>query len=267
MELFEILEKLSVLNRDDGEKFIINDRLDVIKNILESTPYKRINKTELFHLYSQKSADELKNTSVTVVSSHIDCQTNITKCFSTLLDNGLMKGTYDNSITNAATVYAMLFKKLPENVIFAFTGDEEKNSNGAIQVVNFLRKSKIQIEKVIVLDVTDMGWHEESDFTIENNFWSDEIGSSVIALAKNSNKKWKFVPSDVYKIPSYVDMNNVIHFESEPDESWDYDEMNQHCFSLCLPVIGEMHSNKGVFARQSSFLIYTDFLIKLLCEK
>ena len=36
---------------------------------------------------------------------------------------------------------------------------------------SFFRKLHKKI-KVIVLDVTDMGWREGCAFTIENNFWS-----------------------------------------------------------------------------------------------
>ena len=45
-----------------------------------------------------------------------------------------------------------------------------------------------------------------------------------------------------------------------PDESWDYDEENIKCFSLCIPVGGDMHSDEGVFARIRSLKEYVEVL-------
>ena len=78
-----------------------------------------------------------------------------------------MKGTFDNSSTNAMAVSLMLEDALAMNVSVVFTGDEEEDSNGAADVAAFFRKLHKKI-KVIVLDATDMGWG--CAFTIENNF-------------------------------------------------------------------------------------------------
>lgn len=261
MNLTETLSKLSVLNRDDGQIFTDTSRLDAIHHALEGSRYFRINQGGLFHLYSSRHISQI-NEPVVIISSHVDCAENITRCYSKLLANGLMKGTYDNSITNSALLYLMLENKIPDNVLTAFTGDEECDSCGADALMEFAQ-GRLDIRHVVVLDVTDMGWNREADFTIENNFWHAELGRTIIASAQTSGYKWCFVPSDEEDIPAYVNSKYVIPIEAEADESWEYDEYDVECFSLCLPVLGEMHSNEGVYARQKSFERYTDMLEKI----
>ena len=106
-----------------------------------------------------------------IISSHVDCEHKITDCFSEVCDtdNSLIKGTYDNLLTNASIVSLMLEGELPENVLIAFTGDEEVGSKGARKLTKYLKKNSIEIKCAIVLDVTDMGWKEAADFTVEND--------------------------------------------------------------------------------------------------
>ena len=262
MTLTETLAKISLLNRDDGYYFTDTSRLDAISRCLEDSRYSRANKEGLFHLYTPKPLDSL-NEPVVVISSHADCADSITRCFSELLPDGLMRGTFDNAITNAALLNLMLEGKLPGNVLAAFTGDEEKYSRGAADLMAFADKEGLRIRYIIVLDVTDMGWQEEADFTIENNFWRRLFGKSVAETAEASGYEWMFAASDPDRIPSYIDRKHLLPFKAEADESWEYDEHEAECFSLCLPVLGNMHSDEGVYARKKSFERYTDILSRI----
>ena len=123
---------------------------------------------------------------------------------------------------------------------------------------------------MIVLDVTDMGWDEQADFTIENNFWPEHLGRQAVGFAEASGCGWRFVPSDPDNVPSYVDGAHLIAEEAEADESWEYDERNLPCFSFCLPVRGDMHSDRGVLARRDSFERYIralSGLVRALCAE
>ena len=262
MTLTETLSRLSVLNRDNGRSFTDTSRLDAISSSLKAAKYSRLNHGGLFHLYSLKPINEISRP-VVIISSHVDCEAGITRCFTDFLPGGLMRGTFDNSITNASLLYLMLEGRLPDNVLAAFTGDEERNSRGAEDVIWFAGCSGLEIECVIVLDVTDRGWDEGADFTVENNFWSDSLGAKVIKAAENSGFTWRFVPEDPGNIPGYINGRNVIPFEADEDESWEYDEYYARCVSLCLPVKGDMHRNEGVYARQESFKRYTDIIAEL----
>lgn len=255
---------MTVPNRDDRVKFTVTDRLDVIAVLLRDSKYRRINTKGLFHLYAAKPAESYRGGSVIIVSSHADCVSSFTKCFSQVMENGLLKGTYDNSITNAATLSLMLSGRLPDDVLIAFTGDEEIGSNGARDLLLFLKEKEIAIRQLFVLDVTDMGWDEGADYTIENNFWRDDIGKKIVSCAETMPYPWRFVPSDPDHVPDFVKNEYRIPDEAEEDESWLYDEFRVNCCSLCLPVFGDMHSSRGVSVRQSSFLHYTEALGRLL---
>ena len=259
-----LLTQINVLNYDNGKKFTRTDRLDAICELLWNSSYRRINANGLFHLYSKVPLSELPDELI-VISSHVDCQRQITKCFSKDYDDDLMQGTFDNSLTNAMTVSLMLEDALAMNVVVAFTGDEEEDSTGAADVAAFFRNLHKKI-KVIVLDVTDMGWREGCAFTIENNFWSDTTGKVVSRLSAETGYPWRFVPSDPYEIPAYIPERYVIGQEADPDESWEYDEHKVECFSLCIPTKGEMHSDDGVLVRKDSLAPYMKIL-SLLCSE
>lgn len=262
MNSLEILKAVSVVNKDNGKHFTRSNRLDRITELLWNSDYRRINADGLFHLYSKKPISQLPD-KLFVVSCHVDCAYGLTECFAQEAEGGILKGTFDNAITCAAVIETMLTSALPDNVVIAFTGDEENNSNGANELTKFLEKSKKKF-RAVVLDVTDMGWEEKIGFTIENNFMSDKFGESVIETAEQSGSEWLFVPSDTDDIPKYVSKKRVVFEEAVSDESWEYDENDIECFSLCLPVKGNMHSNEGVIAYLKSYNEYTDVLKKLL---
>lgn len=261
MEFFELLEAISLPNRDNGTKFTNTQRIEMIDALLWNSQYRRINPQGLFFLYAAKPLQEITNP--VLISSHIDCIDHMTTLFSRDQGNGMILGTYDNCITNAAVLQLMLEGRLPDNVLIAFTGDEERNSNGAGQLTEFLsRKKKIPVA-TIVLDVTDMGWNEMAAFTVENNFWSESLGHQVVLCAAETGATWRFVPSDEDDIPRYIASGCIIPEEAECDESWEYDEHNWPCFSLCIPIRGPMHSSVGVLARKDSCHIYMDVLARI----
>ena len=266
MSLLDVLERLSVLNRDDGFRFTNTERLDAIASLLRGSAYSKVETNGLFHLYSSKPVKTIKEP-VLIVSSHVDCQKNITKCFlSTGYSSDTILGTFDNAITNASIVYLMLYGNLPGNVLVAFTGDEEENGHGALDLARFIEKNHLDVLNIFVLDVTEEGWDTEADYTIENDFWHDDFGKKVVELAEQSECRWNFVPEDPDDIPNYVPEEVIIHVEAYDDESWDYDEEDLPCFSFCLPTKGNMHSNDGILARVNSFECYTEMLRMMLTE-
>ena len=262
-DLMFVLEKVTVLNRDNSYIFTNTERLDAIASLLCGSAYKRIETDGLFHLYSRKPVSEIDEP-VVIVSSHVDCERHITKCFAAKKEDNILLGTFDNAITNAAIVYLMLLGSLPENVLVAFTGDEEENSRGAKDICRFIQKNDLDILNIFVLDVTEEGWKTEADFTVENDFWDEEFGEKVIELANQTGYPWNYVPGEPDDIPEYIPKERIIHVEAYEDESWEYDEADISCFSFCLPSKGNMHSDTGIFIRESSFRRYTEVLGKIL---
>ena len=265
-DIFTILDQIMRLNRDDGQRFTKTDRLDEIQRLLWDSRYRRVNPQGLFHLYAKRPLDRLEEP-IVLVSSHADCEAGITRCFCEDAGDGLLRGTFDNAATNAAALSLMLEDTLPDTVLVAFTGDEEEDSHGVIQTVRFLRSQRVKINMAVVLDVTDMGWREHAGFTVENNFWDDARGRRVIERVAHVPAEWRFVPEDPDDVPSYVPPERVIPVEAEADESWDLDELDVPCFSLCLPVEGDMHSDRGVLARRASFYAYRSALASILAPR
>ena len=262
-DLTEILSKVSVPNRDDGIRFTVTDRLDAVAALLQNSGYRKINSGALFAMYAKKPLEKTSG-KIILVSSHVDCARGITRCFSSMENNEMMRGTYDNSITNAAILSAMRAGSLPENVYVCFTGDEECCGEGAYGTAGFFERLDIKPAVTVVLDVTDEGWEEGADFTVENNFFDEKIGKTAVSYAETTGYEWRFVPEDPEDVPPYVNKSRVIPVEAEPDESWSYDECGLQCFSFCLPVFGEMHCDEGVLARRESFIRYTAALAGLL---
>ena len=264
MDLLSLLSAVTVLNRDDGERFLVTDRLDAVSSLLAGSRFRRVEAPGLFHLYAERDPAMLTGRSVIVVSSHADCEAGITGCFSREEGKDTLLGTYDNAITNAAIVWLMLSDRLRDDVIVAFTGDEEAGCAGAADLVRFLRERQIRVRHLFVLDVTDMAWGDKADFTIENNFWHDDFGKKIVSAAEGFPWTWRFVPSDPARVPAFVRKDNLISAEATEDESWCYDEHGINCCSVCLPVRGPMHSDRGVKARKASLFHYTEALGRLL---
>lgn len=256
MDFLSVLKDLAVLNYDNGQVFTNRDRLDAIAELLKGSDYRRVNRDGLFELYAPGG---ILPDQALLISTHVDCVDAITRCFAEEAEHDTLRGTFDNLITNACAVYLMITRQLSRNTIVAFTGDEEEDSRGAAALTQYLRQRNVSF-KTIVLDVTDMGWDEGAFFTIENNFWGNQWGEAVIRAAKAAGERWRFVPSDEEDIPCYVPGEKLIPEEAECDESWEYDEQDVECFSLCIPVRGHMHSNSGVFARKASIDGYLRFL-------
>ena len=256
-ELFALLERINVVCRDDGERFVKCDRIDRIDRELSGCGWSRIGQGELFYLYGKRPLPELPERPV-VISTHIDCVWEITRFFTRREPGGLIRGTFDNALTNMAAVAAMVADALPEHTLVAFTGNEEDDALGASELTAFLRNAGKDFFPV-VLDVTDMGYEEGCLFTIENDFSiPGAVAKAVVDAAEGTGARWGFVASDPGRIPRLIPKERIIRdgrgvpCEAECDESWEYDERNVPCFSLCIPVRGDMHGNGGVAVREDA---------------
>ena len=262
----DLLDKVTVMSRDNGRKFTDTGRLDAIRDLLWDTPYRRVNAQGLFHLYARHPLEQIQGR-IILVSSHVDCQVGITRCSWKRKDPGFLRGTFDNSITNAVLLYLMRRGALPENVAVAFTGDEEEDSHGARQAIRYLRRRN-KAFGAIILDVTEMGFAEKVHISVENDFWTDRMGRQITEILEDLTVKdqisWLYVPADPEGVPPYVPRERNLGLEADADESWAYDEKGVPCFALCLPVEGNMHRNSGVLVANEAIRGYTAALACLL---
>lgn len=240
---YDLLEQVTCDCKDDGERFQITNRLDVIKQFLASTDYQLLAEEDLFLLYGKKQvrSDE----EVVVISSHVDCV--YQHCFCRQEDD-YYRGTFDNSFTNAAVLLEMKKGNLPDNVVIAFTGDEEKDSGGAVALNVFLTRLNCKIAFALVLDVTTAGWEEGKLFALENDLNIDLLTAHRI----------------VNGVSAYQGKYEFLHF-AEPDETWDYAEYGIPSLTLSAPVGGNMHGEEGVLLRKATYPIYREVLVMLAC--
>lgn len=233
--------------KDDGEAFVDASRLVCIDRLLEGSEWMCVAEGRLMRLYSQRALQA--EDCVIVVSSHVDCVYE-SLCFEMLPSDDAAeltaRGTWDNALTNAAVVELMLSGRLPQNVVVAFTGDEEVKSRGAQEVVGALSEADCYVRFVVVTDVTNVGWEHGLAFTIENDLNVDILTAHSI----------------VEGMKGYAGRYGFVH-EALPDESWIYDEYKLPCLTLCHPVGGDMHSDEGALARLSAFPVYCDALADL----
>lgn len=265
-DLFAVLERVMRLCRDDGRKFTDAARLDAIQRLLWDSRCRRVNPQGLFHLYAARPLEELAGP-VTLVTSHADCAASLSRCFCEDAGDGMLRGTFDNAATNAAAVSLMLEGALPDDVLVAFTGNEEAYSLGIAETVRFLQSKGVDVDLAVVLDVTGEGWKDNAGFTVENDFWDAARGERIVERIGRLDLEWRFVPEDPKKVPPYVPPERVIRKAAAQDESWELDELGVRCFSLCLPVRGDMHDDAGVLARRSSFADYRAALKAILADR
>lgn len=238
----EILGKVTVDSKDDGYGFIVRTRLETVRELMEGGGYFLLAEGNLCNVYAKKGAR--LNDGMLMVSSHIDSV--YSSCFCE--DAGeCYRGTFDNSLTNAAVVLCAIEGMFPDNVLVCFGGDEEKDSRGCAEAVGLLRDMGADIRMVVVTDVTNVGWDDENAFTLENHIGIDmvtgyRIISSLAAL-----------PFGFTSAPS-----------AEPDETWELCKLDIPCFSLCAPVSGDMHSDKGTYARKAQMDIYCRALAAII---
>ncbi len=241
LQFSDVLSVVTVDCKDNGMEFTVADRIAVIERLLGGTSYMPIAREPLALLFAKHRPVEGEK--VVLVSSHVDCVYG--KCFCN--DEGdCFRGTFDNSFGNAAVLWCMINDTLPDNVVVAFTGDEEKDSHGVYQALEALKKYGCELSCAIVQDVTNVGWESGALFTIENDLGFDILRAyNIVSSLETYSGKFAFR-----------------HF-AEPDESWNYAERGIPCLTLCAPVGGDMHSDEGVLLRKESAMEYCDALAHL----
>ena len=237
-DFFDILTAVTVDCKDNGECFTVADRVAVIESLLENSDYRLIARRPLALLYSKREVRE--GDRVLLISSHIDCV--YPRCFCT--DEGdCLRGTFDNSFTNAALLWNMVHDRLPDNIVVAFTGNEESDSQGAVQTVVELGQMGCEVAAALVLDVTNEGWESGALFTLENDLGIDILaGYNIISSLEKYDGRFAF-------------KHNAL-----PDESWGYADYGIPSITLCVPVGGELHGDDGVLLRKESATEYCNVL-------
>ncbi len=250
----EILEKCAVICRSDKTGFTDETRLDAIRELLKESEYKE---TFTGHASMWTRGEIDPSREVILISSHADTVQAIKNPSSKLSDSGYYKGTYDNIGTNAAAVICMLEGKLPDNVVFAFTSEEETGRfKGIKSAVETLEEAGVRNPVCIALDVTFDGFDNGSLYTIENASKDKEFLNRLkdaAFMSEPENQTFTFVRKTKKAYPEDLDKKYISVSMGDCDEAFGYDAMGLLTCSLCLPCYGQMHADSGVSIRQPVF--------------
>lgn len=256
--MLEILRQINIKCEDDAKGFKDSEKIGRIDKILKKTKYRRIHDGHLTKIYSQLHIREIAGKSLVLVSSHIDT---VYKNFYEMEGRDVVTGTLDNSITNAILIDLLVRNDLPENVTVAFTGNEEKESLGVDETISFLHSAKARAGIVVSLDITNRGYRNHG-YTVENYFVKKGMGKAFYRKKQLKNYLVELLEKKKVK--------TIHHVSADPDDTWQFDEHNLNCFTLCLPSrnIAEhddwMHDDMGVIVKKSALKEFSQALLKLL---
>lgn len=261
--VLSILPAVNVPCADDGVKFTSKDRIEVIDSLLRSSGYRPLFSGSLSLVWGQTGF--IPDFPTILLSCHVDSVYH--KYFHIDVGDEIL-GTLDNSICNAVLVDLMLRSALPANVVVAFTGDEEDQSRGVDETMQFLTGTAVIPDMVVVMDVTDQGYADYA-FTVENLFCKMDS-------AENPSLSNKAIMRLESLVRSVLGPDTLVITEAAADESWQYDEWNVNCLSLCIPtrplnsdkqldVHGWMHSDNGILVKKSSIPAYSK-AVSILCS-
>ena len=272
MDIKEVLEKIALPARSNKHGFKDTTKLEAIESLLSEngSPFHIIHKTD--HTWMFGRADVEPGKSIVMVSSHADIVDGIKNPFSELdEETHYFKGTYDNLGTNAAAVYLMLEKDIPDNVVFAFNDEEETGKClGARDALSYVRSTSEREPIVFALDVTDEGYDNDRLFTVEG-FHAGNDGIRRYFLQKMLDTEGEKQSFEVVKLKKKDDVS-VLPKEYLSDELTVFDESvfyaENGCLScsICLPGDGSMHTDSGFYVKEPVMRGYAESLAQIVFE-
>ena len=254
-------------------KWTNKEKIEKAKNIALSLGYEVIDDSCSLLIYSK---DFLKNCSeqgkATLISSHADLARGITKPFVQSFsiaetDKRRLKGTFDNSITNAVLL-TLLHADLPQNTFFALTGDEETGrcygAKQALRNMDYLLDEDTEIS-AFAMDVTWEG-NPDSVLTFENIGKEDRKLGALVQSMINSGYPLTCVATDGFprNIPKKYRSKNQAMFD-EGAAYRDMDRVTTAC-SICIPTYGPMHSDQGMMIASEKLVQFTEAMERIVLE-
>ena len=254
--LLSQIKRLTVPSSDNGRRFVRTDRLERVEDALSASTYGCVASPPLARVYRRK--DFRENQRALLVSCHID---SVYGHYWVSTTSEEVIGTLDNSACNGILVELMVQERLPAQAMVVFTGDEEGDSAGVDQVISCLHDTPAvfwNLELVIALDLTEE-FYGQRHFTIENCFVERDNARSLLKFGRKRELRRYLTAIAPGAVPVFVK-------DAEADESWQYDEHDVNCFSLCLPcrLLGsDMHDDSGVAVSRNSLMGYAETLAAL----
>jgi len=217
---------------------------DAIKTFLTDTSYQCVEE-EGFLLFHRKDFTEYRDEM---------------RLFSVRLDRCEMPGI-------AALIHLMQNNELADSVMVAFLKPTEDKGQAVQRLVKLLRKAK-KTFRAVVLDVTNTGWDERCDFTVESCFLTQRMYKNLVSALHGGRNKWKIIPEDRQMLKGILFSEE--YFTANAPRKNDcayYRECGIHCFGFCLPAEGVLADNERITINQLRLGWYMDKLIEITDKK
>ena len=272
MDIKEILERIALPARSNKKGFYETDKLEAIEALLaeNNSEFHIVQKTPHTWIFGRNEISPGED--CMLISTHADIVEGIKHPFSELNEEThYFKGTYDNLGTNAAAVYLMLEKDVPDGVYFAFNDDEETGRcHGASDALKYVRNASGREPVVFALDVTDEGYDNNRLFTVEGfHAGNDAVRRMFLTKmleTEGSEQSFEVVKlkkkDDVSVLPEGYVSDELTVF----DESVFYAENGCLSCSICLPGEGSMHSDSGFYVKEAVMKGYAESLAQIVCK-
>lgn len=281
MNYTEILEKVNISSKDNGYFTTVADRrlaiVDIVKRHCPSYELFYDGRISLIFRHKNFEAALQKQRNLILISSHFD-ETYSVPCFHEQFDASIFKknklisqalrGTFDNSATNAALLCAMLSNELPKSALVVFEGNEEGNDENELSgmgvyeamvvIKHYQAQWKQALSLALVLDVTGYKGGK-NHYTLENYFVADS-GEQRLRFRNEES----LLREALTALP---DTPSKHHNKADEDSAWTYDEHNVNTISLCLPLLfdgdEDFEDPRGQILLTDSGSIYTNAIIQL----
>lgn len=242
--------------RSGAEKIITNMKAmngilrssNVVKYLLSDTSYKSIEEDE-FILFHQKDLNDYQ-TGVRLITVSLE------PCKIAVI---------------ASLICLMQKNEFPDTVVVAFLKDTGKRENGIQKLVKLLKKTK-RTYRAIVLDVTNTGWEEECDYTVENCYLTrrmySNLKSVLVGPFTGGSREWKIIPEDRQLLKGILYTDKCFATNAPRGKECDFfQECGVKCFSFCLPVEEKFESGEPITIDMYRLGWYMHKLIYLSKEK
>ena len=217
---------------------------DTVKRLLSATSYQSIEE-DGFILYHRKDFG--------------DYQSGL-RLISVSLDRCEMAGI-------ASLICLMQKNQLPDSVMVAFLKNTDEKRQGIQKLVKLVRKAK-RTFRTIVLDVTNTGWEEKCDFTVENCCLTQRMYKNLISALHGGRNKWKIIPEDRLLLKGILFSDEYFTSNAPRKNDCDYYRDGKvNCFSFCLPVEGNISNDEGITINLFRLSWYMYKLIQLAAKK
>ncbi len=145
-----------------------------------------------------------------------------------------------------ALICLMQKNELPDSVVVAFLKNTEEERQEIQKLVKLLKKAK-KTFRTIVLDVTNTGWEEGCDYTVENCYLTQRMYKNLVSGLHWRSRGWKIIPEDRQMLKGILFSEEYFTTNDSRRNDCDYyRECGIHCFSFCLPVERSIRSGEGL---------------------